>query len=244
MHFLAELGVVPQTSNAKTDRTNRLKADLFYKLNKWVRCVLAVHSCFITTSCIVPACRLSGTVCIVSCCPKLLELAAHLLSMLIDGIVFGISLCRVSSEFSFCQKPVCTLTSLVISAALLCGCSSYKHCLFQYILALGSMHCERRMRGFPRCWCACKALVQQQLPSPRIFPNLYAHHSLDCAVSLCQWLSSLLYHSRDAAFSYLYMQLKAFCCHLGIHCNIPYGLQGFERCPTAAVHTRHLHACI
>ncbi|DBA74789.1 TPA: hypothetical protein ACH3X2_009311 [Trebouxia sp. C0005] len=35
VHFLAELGVVPQTSNAKTDRTNRLKADLFYKLNKF-----------------------------------------------------------------------------------------------------------------------------------------------------------------------------------------------------------------
>ncbi|KAL0019528.1 hypothetical protein WJX77_005771 [Trebouxia sp. C0004] len=35
VHFLAELGVVPQTSNAKMDRTNRLKADLFYKLNKF-----------------------------------------------------------------------------------------------------------------------------------------------------------------------------------------------------------------
>lgn len=74
------------------------------------------------------------------------------------------------------QTPVCNLTSLVLTAALLCGCCSDTYCLCQYILALGSMHCERRMRGSPRCWCACKALVQQQQPAQRASLSLYAHH--------------------------------------------------------------------
>lgn len=216
MHFLAELGVVPQTSNAKTDRTNRLKADLFYKLNKWVRHVLAVHSCFMASSCVVPACRLSFTVCIVSCCPKPLE-PAHLLSVPIDGIITGSSLYRVGSEFRSWQKPVCTLTCLVLSAALLCGCCSTfsdKSWLFQYILALGSTHCERRMRGFPRCWCACKALVQRQQPSQRTFHSLYAHHPLDCAVSLPTGFAHCCFIA-ETAFSYPHNAAEGILLYLG-----------------------------
>ena len=107
-----------------------------------------------------------------SCCPTPLESPAHLLSKLIDGI----SRFRDGSGFTSWQKPVCNLTSLVLSAALLCGCCSDTHWLCQYILSPGLMHCERRMRGFPRCWCACKALVQQQQPAQRTSLSLYVDH--------------------------------------------------------------------
>lgn len=92
MHFLAELGVVPQTSNAKTDRTNRLKADLFYKLNKWVVVSWLYTHDLQHPPALSQLVGLLGIVCIVSCCPKLLEPPVHLLSVFAGGTTFDISL--------------------------------------------------------------------------------------------------------------------------------------------------------
>jgi len=99
VHFLAELGVVPQTSNAKTDRTNRLKADLFYKLNKWVVVSWLYTHDLQHPPALSQLVGLLGIVCIVSCCPKLLEPPVHLLSVFAGGTTFDISLFRVDSGF-------------------------------------------------------------------------------------------------------------------------------------------------
>lgn len=205
MHFLAELGVVPQTSNAKTDRTNRLKADLFYKLNKWVHPVLAVCSFFTLSSCVVPACRLPGVVCMVSCCPRLLAPPAHLLSMFVGSIIFDSSLFRVGSGFRSWHKAVCILTCLVLSAALLsaCSCSRFN--------AL-----REENEGFSKMLVCLQGFGAAAAASSEDIPQLVCSSSLDCLFVYANWLWSLLYHSRESAFPYPHMLLKAICCQLGV----------------------------
>ena len=180
MHFLAELGVVPQTSNAKTDRTNRLKADLFYKLNKWVVVSWLYTHDLQHPPALSQLVGLLGIVCIVSCCPKLLEPPVHLLSVFAGGTTFDISLFQdLNPEPTL--KRLCTLTRLVLSAALLCGCCS--------MLAVSLCCCSRfnalreENEGFSKMLVCLQGFGAAAAAKSEDIPQLVRSSSLDCTVS-------------------------------------------------------------